>query len=143
MGYHQRLKPGTLFGKQRREARKDAVKFVKDLWSCGINKIAVENPKGKLSTLFRKPNQTIQPYEYGADASKGTCLWLKGLTNLNGTDYVKPRYVSGKPRWGNQTDSGQNKLPPTDNRSKIRSKTYSGIARAMAEQWSEVINSNT
>jgi len=62
------------------------------------------------------------------------------LPNLHPTNYIKPRIVNGKQRWGNQTDSGQNKLSPSDNRAELRSKTYPGIAKAIAEQWSPVIN---
>ena len=84
---------------------------------------------------YRKSDQIVQPYEYGDDASKQTCLWLNRLPLLQPTRYVAPRWVDGKPRWSNQTDSGQNKLPPSDDRAKLRSKTYPGIADAMATQW--------
>jgi hypothetical protein len=100
-----------------------------------IQKIAIENPVSCISTRIRKPDQTIQPHEFGHDASKRTCLWLKGLPKLRPTKHVLPRIVDGKPRWDNQTDSGQNKLPPSADRWKIRSATYLGIAEAMAEQW--------
>jgi len=100
-----------------------------------IQKIAIENPVSCISTRIRKPDQTIQPHEFGHDASKRTCLWLKGLPKLRPTKHVPPRIVDGKPRWDNQTDSGQNKLPPSADRWKIRSATYLGIAEAMAEQW--------
>jgi len=75
--------------------------------------------------------------QFGHDASKRTCLWLKGLAPLvlNPADYVQPRMVNGRPRWANQTDSGQNKLGPAADRWQVRSKTYTGIAQAMAEQW--------
>ena len=82
-----------------------------------------------------KPTQTIQPYQFGDNASKRTCLWLKGLPKLQTTEYVTPRIVNGKERWSNQTDSGQNRLSPSENRDEIRSKTYPGIALAMADQW--------
>ncbi len=133
--YHQKVKKGTLVGTKRKKARIEAVDFVKKLWNSGIPKIAIENPVGKLSTMFKKPNQTIQPYEFGDNASKRTCLWLKGLPNLNGTKYIEPRIFGRKKYWDNQTDTGQNKLPPTKDRAKLRSKTYPGIAKAMAEQW--------
>jgi hypothetical protein len=107
---------------------------------------AVENPIGKLSTLVRKPEQIIQPHWFGDDASKATCLWLHGLPKLTPTNPYPPRIVewprgSGKmvKRWGNQTDSGQNVLPPTEDRWKIRSETYAGIANAMADQWGSII----
>lgn len=133
--YHQKVKPGTLVGEARKLARKRAIEFVKKLYNCGIQEIAIENPIGVLSTEWRKPNQIIHPYNFGEDASKSTCLWLKNLPRLNGTKYIEPRIVNGKERWGNQTDGGQNKLTPSDNRAELRSKTYSGIAKAMAEQW--------
>ena len=98
-------------------------------------RVCVENPIGRLSTLYRKPDQIIQPYEFGEDASKATCLWLKGLDPLASTKRVVGRIVNGKERWSNQTDSGQNKLPPSKDRSNLRSITYPGIAEAMAEQW--------
>ena len=97
--------------------------------------IAIENPIGCISTRIRKADQTIQPYQFGHDASKATCLWLKGLPPLEPTQYVEPRIVNGRKRWGNQTDSGQNRLPPSADRWKIRSETYIGIAEAMANQW--------
>ena len=137
--YHQKVKEGTLTGESRRQAREEAIEFVENLWNCGIDKISIENPVGVLSSRWRKPSQTIQPFMFGDDASKKTCLWLHNLPVLTTTDYVEPRIVNGKSRWGNQTDSGQNKLPPSENRATMRSKTYPGIASAMAEQWSDVI----
>ena len=96
---------------------------------------AIENPVGYMSTHYRKPDQIIQPWQYGHDASKKTCLWLSELPLLKQTTIVPPRMVNGLPRWDNQTDSGQNKLPPSENRATERSRTYHGIADAMAEQW--------
>jgi hypothetical protein len=105
-----------------------------------INKIALENPVGIISTRIRKPDQIIQPYQFGHDASKATCLWLKNLPKLVPTNYIAPRIVvkNGKEfkRWGNQTDSGQNKLGPSDERWALRSVTYQGVAEAMADAWS-------
>jgi hypothetical protein len=102
---------------------------------CNIPRTAVENPVGCISTRIRKPDQIIQPWQFGEDASKATCLWLSGLPKLVPTGHVAPRMVNGKPRWANQTDSGQNKLGPSDDRWKLRSATYPGIANAMATQW--------
>jgi len=106
----------------------------------------LENPVSIISTHIRKPDQTIQPYEYGEDASKRTCLWLNQLPRLRGTSRFAGRMVeypkgSGRirERWGNQTDSGQNRLPPSDDRWKARSRTYQGIASAMADQWCEAL----
>lgn len=120
----------------RAQKTEEALEFVQLLLDAPIPKIAVENPIGCISTRIRKPDQTIQPYQFGDDASKSTCLWLKGLPPLRPTKFVEPRVVNGKPRWANQTDSGQNRLPPSADRWKIRSETYVGIAEAMVAQWS-------
>lgn len=133
--YHQKVKPGTLVGKERLAAREEAIRFFMALFWCNIPKVAVENPVGVMSRRFRKPNQIIQPYYFGEDASKATCLWLRNLPKLNGTSYIEPRIVNGLERWHNQTDSGQNKLSPSEDRAELRSKTYPGIAKAMADQW--------
>ncbi len=116
---------------------REAIEFVERLWTSGIPKIAIENPIGCLPTFscLMKPAQIIQPYNFGHNASKQTCLWLKGLNPLRATGYIEPREVKGKKLWGNQTDSGQNKLTPSETRSMERSRTYQGIADAMAEQW--------
>lgn len=119
----------------RAEKTESAMKFVRFLMEAPIEKIALENPIGRIGTAFRPADQIIQPWQYGHDASKSTCLWLKGLPKLTPTKIVAPRIVNGKKRWGNQTNSGQNKLAPSDDRWKIRSETYEGIAKAMAEQW--------
>lgn len=113
----------------------EAADFFIKLWEAPVNKIAIENPIGVMSKRLRKPDQYIQPFEYGEDASKKTCLWLKNLPPLQPTKYIEPRCVNGKKRWGNQTDSGQNKLAPSEDRAKLRSATYQGWADAMAEQW--------
>jgi hypothetical protein len=112
-----------------------ALAFVKVLMEAPIPRIAIENPVSIISSRIRKPEQIIQPYEFGHDASKRTCLWLKNLPKLKKTQYVAPRMVNGKARWANQTDSGQNRLAPSDDRWKIRSETFMGIATAMADQW--------
>lgn len=137
--YHQRVKPGTLVGLARRKAREDALRLVDALLNARklIKRIALENPKGCISSRIRKPNQIIQPYQFGDDASKQTCLWLEELPELVPTEYIAPRIVNGKKRWANQTDSGQNRLPPSEDRWAVRSLTYQGIANAMAEQWSK------
>lgn len=132
---NKKLSPEKLYGKARRKAREEAVDFFMALVNAPIDKICIENPVGVMSTRYRKPDQFIQPYEYGHDASKKTCLWLKNLKPLKPTKYIEPRYVNGKPRWVNQTDSGQNKEPPGKDRWKIRSTTWQGWADAMAEQW--------
>lgn len=119
-----------------------AIAFAESLWESDIPKIAIENPRGCLTTMSRlmRETQAIQPYHFNEDASKETCLWLKGLPPLVGTGYFPPRIVqsgpyAGKERWGNQTDSGQNKLAPGESRAADRARTYLGIAEAMAQQW--------
>lgn len=120
----------------------DALAFVQRLMDAPIAKIAIENPISVISSRIRKPDQIISPYQFGHDASKKTCLWLKNLPLLTPTQMIEPRIVitpSGKPakRWGNQCDNyGQDKLPPSADRWKLRSATYQGIADAMATQWS-------
>ena len=138
-GYHQKVKAGTLTGLARRNAQEQALDFVIRLASAPINRIAIENPVGYLSSLYRKPDQTIQPWMFGEDASKATCLWLKNLPLLKPTKIIEGREVIHKGkivrRWANQTDSGQNNLGPSANRWKERSRTYEGIAAAWADQW--------
>lgn len=134
--YHQRVKPETLVGKARRDARTTALKDVEKLMKLPYSWI-IENPRGFIGSMLKKATQTIQPYEFGDDASKSTCLWL--------SDDLEPIYkipserfdgriVNGVERWSNQTDSGQNRLAPGKDRWKIRSKTYQGIANAIAFQ---------
>jgi len=119
----------------------DALEFVQRLLDAPIDKIALENPVSIISSRIRKPDQIISPYQFGHDTSKKTCLWLKNLSLLKSTQMIAPRIVitpSGKEakRWGNQCDNyGQDKLPPSADRWKLRSTTYQGIADAMASQW--------
>ena len=124
----------------RQALTEDAAEFFMALANADVPRIAIENPIGIMSTRWRKPDQIIQPYQFGHDASKKTCLWLKGLPQLTPTQYIPGRTVIGNgqtlTRWANQTDSGQNRLGPLDDRALIRSLTYQGIADAMAEQWS-------
>jgi hypothetical protein len=105
-----------------------------------IGKGGLENPVGRIGTRIEKATQYIQPYQFGEDASKKTGLWLRGLPKLAPTSYFPPRIVedgpyAGRERWSNQTDSGQNRLGPGEDRWKDRSRTYQGIADAMAQQW--------
>jgi hypothetical protein len=119
----------------RVEKTEEALALVQFLLDAPVEQIAIENPVGCISTRIRRPDQKIHPWEFGHDASKTTCLWLKNLPPLVPTRLIPPRMVGGLPRWSNQTDSGQNKLPPTKDRWKIRSETYKGVANAMAKQW--------
>lgn len=120
---------------ERAAKTEEALEFVRYLLDAPVPRIALENPVGCISTRIRRYTQIIQPHQFGHDASKRTCLWLKGLPPLIPTEHIAPRMVDGKARWANQTDSGQNRLPPSKDRWKIRSLTYSGIAQAMADQW--------
>jgi len=113
----------------------NALEFVRLLMDAPIPRIAIENPVSVISTRIGKPDQIINPYQFGHDASKKTCLWLKGLPPLKPTQIIEPRIVNGRKRWGNQTDSGQNRLSPSPDRWKLRSATFPGIAAAMADQW--------
>lgn len=128
----------TTRGLRDPQLTEDALEFVRLLMAAPIDRIAVENPVSVISSRIRKPDQVIQPWQFGHDASKRTCLWLKGLPLLIPTKVVEPRLAGGKRRWGNQTDSGQNRLGPSEDRWKIRSETYAGIAQAMAQQWSSL-----
>lgn len=119
----------------RQEKTNEALEFVRFLMDAPIHRIAIENPVGCIGTQIRPADQYIQPWQFGHDASKKTGLWLKNLPPLKPTEIVRGRMVNGKERWGNQTDSGQNRLGPSEDRWKERSKTYNGIAKAMAEQW--------
>ena len=184
---------GARWFKDKQAEQAEALEFVRALLAAPIPKIALENPVSIISSRIRKPDQVIQPWHYGADASKKTCLWLKGLPKLEvhlpnivppkgwrlvrevtdmlecegcGEPYCPEheehyadcecissttpdatyKVVDGvafatledpAPRmlWANQTPSGQNKLGPSADRWKLRSATYPGIAKAMAEQW--------
>lgn len=113
----------------------DAAEFFMRLAQAPIEKICIENPVCIMSTRWRKPDQIIQPWQYGHDASKKTCLWLKNLPLLIPTNILPGGSTA---RRANQTANGQNKLAPSPDRWKIRSKTYQGIGDAMAEQWGEL-----
>lgn len=148
---------------ERAEKTAAALQFVRDLFALPVRFLCLENPIGCIGTQIRKADQIIQPYRFGEDASKSTCLWLRSLPTLQPVRYVEPRMVcrcgatyaydrafkdaegcpscgltgaSAMPRWSNQTNSGQNRLGPSSDRWMKRSRTYRGIALAMAEQWS-------
>lgn len=138
VGYHQRVKPGTLTGADRRAARERALDAVRRILDLPYPK-AVENPAVSfISTAIRPPDQVIQPYEFGDDASKATGLWLDRLPPLvkDPSARIGGRMVGGKERWSNQTDSGQNRVSPSADRWLERSATYPGIAKAFA-QWGD------
>ena len=122
--------------RQRKELRNEAAIFFMSFINADVDKIAVENPIGYMSTVYQKPSQIIHPYMFGDPARKATCLWLKGLPKLTPTDIVEPVVIHYQN--GNGTDNPWHmdtlKLPPNE-RAKARSKTFPGIAAAMAEQW--------
>jgi site-specific DNA-cytosine methylase len=121
---------------QRHRDREFAIKFFKMFTECDCEKVAIENPVGIMSSEWRKPDQIINPYEFGDAFEKKTCLWLKGLPKLQPTNIVEPpkrtEFKSGKKMTTWYSDSW--KLPK-DERAKLRSKTFEGIAKAMAMHW--------
>jgi len=144
VGYHQRVKPGTLMGRARRRAREEAILNFRRLLNLPYPK-AIENPAPSfISAAIRSPDQTIQPFQFGDDASKRTGLWLDRLPKLRPTGFASGRTVGatgtnlfgdGTMRWANQTDAGQNALSPSADRWLDRSATFPGIANAMGQQW--------
>lgn len=125
---------GARWFKDKQTEQAEALDFIRFLLDAPVPKIALENPVGIISSRIRKPDQIIQPWQFGHPEAKKTCLWLKGLPKLVPTN-VLPLPASG--RWNNQTPSGQNKLGPSPTRWMERSRTYLGIANAMAEQWGQ------
>lgn len=125
----------------RAEKTDEALEFIKTLWEAPINKVAIENPVGCINTRlsFMPRPQYVQPYEFGEDASKKTGLWKRNLPDLVPTEYVEPSIITrnGKEykRWSNQTPGGQDKTGPSKTRGLDRSRTYFGIAYAIANQW--------
>lgn len=147
------------FKEKRRDGRQQqGIDFFMAFTRTGCPRVAIENPVGIMSSMYRKPDQIIQPWMFGHRESKATCLWLTGLPLLVPTKIMEPQWkknpdgtdwtcskgkresiAHSRPqcRWDNQTPSGQNRLGPSEDRSILRSKTYAGIAQAMAEQWSK------
>lgn len=128
---------GARYFQFKQKEQKEALDFVRLLLNAPIKYIALENPVGVISTHIRKPDQIIQPWMFGHAESKKTCLWLKNLPKLIPTKFVE---LPHKGYWDNQTPSGQNKLTPSPTRAQDRSRTYTGVAQAMASQWTEYIN---
>lgn len=119
----------------RQQDRKDAIEFFTNLYEADIPKICVENPIGIMNSILRKPDQVIQPYMFGDPHAKRTCLWLKNLPKLIETDVVEPEYVvyaSGKRMAKWYVDVAN---LPKHERMRARSKTFPGIAKAMADAW--------
>ena len=116
---------GARWFKDKQAEQAEALDFVRLLLDAPIGRIALENPVSVISSRVRKPDQIIQPWQFGHGETKATCLWLKGLPKLTPTDIVDGR------------EARVHKLPPSADRWKIRSTTYPGIAAAMAQQWSD------
>lgn len=114
---------GARWFKEKQAEQKEALDFVRYLLSAPIDKIALENPISIISSKIRKPDQIIQPWMFGHGETKATCLWLKGLPLLQATDVVDGR------------EARVHKMPPSPDRWKERSRTFKGIAQAMADQW--------
>lgn len=142
-GMHWTGKPGH---ENRAQLTDEALNFVRFLMALPIKRIAIENPVGVIGTRIRKADQSFQPYQFGDDASKRTCLWLINLPKLIPTKRIAGRMIEWPigsgiivERWANQTDSGQNKLGPSETRAMDRSRTYPGPANAMADQWGSLV----
>ncbi len=117
----------------RQQQREDAINFFLACHNANAPLVAVENPIGIISSVFRKPDQIVQPWMFGHPETKATCLWLRGLPKLTPTNVVSlPEEASKRGRL--------HYLPPSENRWKLRSKTFQGIADAMAEQWGSYVN---
>jgi site-specific DNA-cytosine methylase len=143
---HLAVSGAAHFAKKRADGRQQqAIDFFMEFANLDhVPMVAIENPVGIMSKIWRKPDQIIQPYNFGEDASKKTCLWLKGLPLLKPTCRIVGRFVttpSGKivERWSNQCDNyGHDKTSPSPTRGNLRSKTYDGIADAIAQQWAGI-----
>lgn len=119
-----------------------AALFFRELLEVDIPRVGLENPimhGHAAEIIMQAPAQSIQPYQFGEDASKRTCLWLKNLPLLTPTKYIEPRIENGRKLWSNQTPSGQNKLGPSPTRGITRARTYQGIGDAMALQWGGLV----
>lgn len=146
VGYHQKVKPGTLTGSDRRIRQRRDLRTLHAIQRLKIRRKIVENPIGQLSSLWMKPSQIVQPYQFGDDASKATCLWFldengdKIMTKIpiDPAKYVAPTpRPNGKSYWSNQTDTGQNRLSPSAERWQDRADTYPGIAAAIVNHFAK------
>jgi hypothetical protein len=167
-GLHWNKRGAIVDGRPRAELTEEALQFVREMLDVDVGHLSLENPQGCISTRIAPASQYVQPYEYGDNASKKTGLWLRRLPLLKPRlrDYVPPERLVCKecghanvyeaafehgcgacmaepafllPRWGNQTNSGQNKLAPGLNRARDRSVTYAGIGRAMVRIYGAVL----
>lgn len=135
-GLHWNSRGYMVGGRPRSELTAEGLEFALALWNADIDRVALENSVGILSRPenLGKPTQVVQPYQFGHDASKATCFWLRKIDKLilDPDLYVPPTpRPNGKSYWANQTDTGQNRLPPSANRSTDRARTFPGIADAL------------
>lgn len=129
---HLAVSGAAWFEQKRKDGRQQAaIDFFMMFANADCERIAIENPVGIMSTAYKKPSQIVQPYEYGHPEQKKTCLWLKGLPLLQPTKNVYDQMMT-LPK--NKRER-LHYLPPSPERAKLRSKTFPGIAKAMAEQW--------
>ena len=129
---HLAVSGARWFAEKRRDGRQQAaIEFFMLFANHPCKKIAIENPVGIMSSIYRKPNQVIQPYQFGHMEQKATCLWLKGLPELVETDNVYEEMM----RLPKKERERIHYLPPSADRARLRSRTFSGIAEAFAEQW--------
>lgn len=129
---------------QRYQDREEAIKFFMAFANANCDRIAIENPIGIMSGIWRKPNQIIHPYMFGDPERKSTCFWLKGLHELCPTNIVKPNIIKYKNGKGTDSPWHMNTMGlPKQERAKQRSKTFPGIAKAIAEQWGGDANEET
>jgi hypothetical protein len=119
--------------------QQEAAAFFMAFAECAAPRVAIENPVGVMSTFYRKPDQVIQPYQFGHPETKATCLWLKNLPRLRPTLNVREDMAALPVRERNRIHY----LPPTADRAAIRSKTYAGVAQAMARQWGTLLRERT
>lgn len=123
--------PGVFYGQARLDARSRDRDFVRRLWNSGVPRVAIENPIGTLAAVLGKPTQIVQPYWFGDPAIKTTCLWLRNLPTLQATDWIEPPAdKADRRRWQECWNEA-----PGPERQKNRSRTYPGLARAVAGQW--------
>jgi site-specific DNA-cytosine methylase len=128
---------GARWWPEKRKEQAEALDFVRLLMAAPIERIAIENPVGAISTAIRKPEQIIQPWQFGFPEWKTTCLWLKGLPKLRPTSIVQPDGTVGGGKRPGRVSSRIHRMGPSKNRQRERSRTYAVIASAMAWQWGD------
>jgi len=134
---HLAVSGARWFKEKRKDGRQQqGIDFFMAIANAPCKQIAIENPVGIMSTVWRKPDQIIQPFEYGHTETKKTCLWLRSLPKLIPTDIVYDEMIRLPKKERNRIHY----MSPRKNRSKLRSKTFIGIAKAMANQWGNYLN---